>query len=214
MKTEINRVIYARLLRPYLRPGARVLEIGCCDAKNFTYLSTYAAGLRYVGLDLDYENLRKARDCGVAVLAADLEHAGLPLKATFDIIVITEVLEHVRDPGNLLKRLAPLMKPDGVILISLPHEYNLISCFRCLFRRGIDDNALTAKDKHLHFPTIAQSVAFIEQHLTIVRMEFWSSGGGVLNRFLRYFPDSWFMALARISPSLFSRGIIFLCRQR
>ena len=95
----------------------------------------------------------------------------------------------------------------------MPNEYNLLSRIRVLLNLGIDDHALEARDKHLHFPTILQSTNFIKAYFDIINVKYWSSSGGRLNFLLKYIPDSFFTFLANLIPGLLSRGIIFLCRK-
>jgi SAM-dependent methyltransferase len=212
MKQEISRVIYRKLAAPYLRDGSAVLEIGCCDAKNFSYLSE-GKSIKYYGVDLDDSSLKVAAGNNVPVIKADLEGNFLPFKSKFDMIIITEVLEHLKSPEELLKQIKLLLKGNGLVLISLPNEYNIFSRVRALFGLGIDDNALQTKDKHLHFPTILQSTNFIKAYFDIINVRYWSSSGGRLHFLLKYIPDSFFTFLANLIPGLLSRGVIFLCRK-
>lgn len=43
----------------------------------------------------------------------------------FDVVVAGDVLEHLLDPGAVLDRLRPLVKPDGRLLVSLPNVANV-----------------------------------------------------------------------------------------
>lgn len=212
MKQEISRVIYRKLAAPSLKDGSVILEIGCCDAKNFQYLSE-GKSLKYFGVDLDDNSLKVAAGNNVSVIQADLEGNFLPFKSKFDMIIMTEVLEHLKSPEKLLMQIKLLLKDNGLVLISLPNEYNIFSRVRVLLGLGIDDNALQSKDKHLHFPTISQSINFIKAYFDIVNVRYWSSSGGRLNFLLKYMPDTFFTFLANLMPGLFSRGVIFLCRR-
>ncbi len=44
------------------------------------------------------------------------------LKAVYDVIVISHVLEHLNDPKALLAQASRLLKPNGCIFIEVPHE--------------------------------------------------------------------------------------------
>lgn len=52
-------------------------------------------------------------------------------RAQFDVVVCSEVLEHVADPGSLLADLASLLAPNGIILVTVPNGYG---CFERLRR--------------------------------------------------------------------------------
>jgi SAM-dependent methyltransferase len=50
----------------------------------------------------------------------------------FDVVVAADVLEHLYDPWISLQRMVPLIKPDGYIVISLPHVGHA-AVMSCLF---------------------------------------------------------------------------------
>ncbi len=69
-----------------------------------------------------------ARACGARearlsrVLVGDIEQMHLEFEPSeFDALILSEVLEHLREPGLLVERLAPLIRPGGVVLASSPN---------------------------------------------------------------------------------------------
>lgn len=102
------------------RPGARVLDLGCSDGH-------LAAGLRSRGHDVTGVDLHPSPGVEQRVdtfVAADLDR-GLPeeLDGPFDVVVLADVLEHLREPGELLTALlaSGLLAPDGRVLVSVPN---------------------------------------------------------------------------------------------
>lgn len=104
--------------------GTRVLDVGCGGG----LLSEGMArrGARVTGIDMGEAPLAVARlhglEAGVEVdyrqttveaLAADPELAG-----TFDTVTCLEMLEHVPDPGSVLKACATLLRPGGQLFVS------------------------------------------------------------------------------------------------
>ena len=63
----------------------------------------------------------RARSVLDEVVSADLESADLTHLGTFDCIVCSHVLEHVREPARLLARLRDNLAADGIVLIALPN---------------------------------------------------------------------------------------------
>ena len=53
----------------------------------------------------------------------------------FDCIICADVLEHLRQPEDLLSRLRPLLTADACLIVSLPNNRNL-SAFISIFLRG------------------------------------------------------------------------------
>lgn len=102
--------------------GGRVLDLGC--GQGF-YFPLYARlGLTATGVEPDpaprLEAVRKAKALGFCMVDAPAER--LPFAdASFDALVMSEVLEHLRDPAIALAEAARVLAPGGVLLITVPH---------------------------------------------------------------------------------------------
>lgn len=90
-----------------LTAGSRVLDYGCADQP---YRNELGAGIDYVGADL----------AGNELAALDIAPDGrLPQSASdFDVVLSTQVLEHVADPVLYLQESLRVLKPGGRILLS------------------------------------------------------------------------------------------------
>jgi 2-polyprenyl-3-methyl-5-hydroxy-6-metoxy-1,4-benzoquinol methylase len=99
-----------------------VLEIGCGDGVT-GYLARKAGKCqRYVGVELFPAAAEKARRHLDEVVVGDVESVKLPWPAaSFDAIILSEVLEHLMSPEAALARLAPLVRPGGMVLASSPN---------------------------------------------------------------------------------------------
>lgn len=101
-----------------------VLEIGCGPG-SITKILAEQSGCKVIGLELDPDAIKKVAPYCVKVMQADLNSSEWPrlLDNTdkFDVVVAADVLEHLYDPWASLQRMVPLIKPDGCIVISLPH---------------------------------------------------------------------------------------------
>ena len=106
-------------------PRARVLEIGC--GAGATGGAVRAAGKAewYVGLELDPAAAAIAETRLNVVHVGNAEEMDLTvLGSGFDALIMSEVLEHLVDPGALLKRLAPLLSPGAAVYASSPNIAN------------------------------------------------------------------------------------------
>ncbi len=108
--------------RREVNPNPRVLDFGCGNAAA---LGQYVIGegIDYLGVDLHLPSLDYAR-----------EHFGgprarfqpeLPSGEQFDIILYSEVLEHLDDPGAMLRAHRPALRSGGIVLGSIPNGYGL-----------------------------------------------------------------------------------------
>jgi len=106
-------------------PGASVLDIGSRDGGLRRFLP---AGVRYQGIDITPEF------AGPEVLVHDVS-SGLPFPAgTYDCVFCIEVLEHVPNPYATLGEIHRVLKPGGVLALSVPNPYHVKEILWNLFR--------------------------------------------------------------------------------
>jgi SAM-dependent methyltransferase len=105
-------------------PGARVLDVPC--GQGF-YLHRYwfvEPSCTVVGAELDQRTLERGRHAvarlGVPMVNAAIEH--LPfIDASFDGVICSEVLEHLDDDIAGLREVARVVRPGGVVAITVPN---------------------------------------------------------------------------------------------
>jgi SAM-dependent methyltransferase len=92
-----------------------VLDVGCGDKP---YASCFNPGVvQYLGLDL-------VQSPGVDVVADENEPWPLP-DSTTDVILCSQVLEHVPNLDKVLDSIHRVLKPGGLLLVTAPFIYNL-----------------------------------------------------------------------------------------
>lgn len=111
-----------------LEPGDSVLDVGCGEGRH-----AHASALEpveVVGLDLDRDRLRAAVD-GFDASVADVaqtrpaflrgDATALPFPdGAFDVVVCSEVLEHLPDYRSAVAELERVLAPDGTLSVSVP----------------------------------------------------------------------------------------------
>lgn len=99
----------------------RILEIG----SGFGYL-TYALhqrGHECTGIDISERAVEGAkRNFGALYEVCDLETMAAKSVERFDVVVATELIEHIEDPVALLRTAEKLLKPGGWILLTTPNK--------------------------------------------------------------------------------------------
>lgn len=102
--------------------GHRILEIGCGEGYTGAYLKKTGQAREVHGIELMPDAAESARQRLDSVITGDLEKIDFPFQPqTFDYVVATETLEHLVDPASVLKRIKPLMKPQGIFIASVPN---------------------------------------------------------------------------------------------
>jgi SAM-dependent methyltransferase len=99
-----------------VRPGLAVADVGCGEQPLRGAIE--ALGGRYTGIDVQ-QNRR-----GTVEVIADITSVPLP-PAAFDVVVCTEVLEHVPDTAAAFEELARLCRPGGTVVVTTPFAYPL-----------------------------------------------------------------------------------------
>jgi len=106
-----------------VEPGSRVLEFGCATGYMSKALRD-RVGATVVGVELNAEAAQLAEEHLDRVLVGDAEELDLEAELggeRFDAILFADVLEHLRDPGALLRRVRPLVADGGVVVASIPN---------------------------------------------------------------------------------------------
>jgi SAM-dependent methyltransferase len=132
-------VFWLERLLAVVRPPGRILEIGCGHGGFVRLLREL--GFDATGTELSswvVELARKTFD--VPVLQGRIET--LDLTPGFDGIAMFDVLEHVEDPLDTVRRCAALLAPDGVLLLQTPW-----------YRGEGPDWSMFQADEHIHLFT-------------------------------------------------------------
>ena len=110
-----------RMVAPYIRGD--VLDVGCGPA---LILETCRARITsYTGIEhTDARVAALRRQCpGHTFLVRDLDTDPLAGCGQFDVILLVAVIEHVYNQKHLLQQLAPLLKPEGRLVITTPTPF-------------------------------------------------------------------------------------------
>lgn len=114
----------------YLRRGrGRLLDVGCNEGRG---LSAYAGnGFQVEGLEINSRAAAIARERGFTVHTAPL--AQFTPTAPYQVVVLSQVLEHAVQPVAMLTQVRRLLSPEGEVWISCP---NAASLWRRVFGRA------------------------------------------------------------------------------
>lgn len=102
----------------------RVLDIGCGGGKLGASIKE-RQGAHVTGIERNELAVQLARQRLDEVCSTDLTDPELSFPAgSFDCVICADVLEHLRDPQTLLKKVRHWLAPHGSLVISLPNVQN------------------------------------------------------------------------------------------
>ncbi|MBB3060365.1 class I SAM-dependent methyltransferase [Microbulbifer rhizosphaerae] len=123
-----------------LRPGQRVLDLGCGEGRHAIHLLV-SEPVKVVGVDLKFADVQTARErvqpfvVGTQVPGSLLLGVanGLQLPFadnSFDVVICSEVLEHIEDYTGVLAEIDRVLKPGGLFAASVPTYFPEWVCWR------------------------------------------------------------------------------------
>ena len=133
-------------LKPLLRDGQRILEIGCAEGAFGAHVKTLA--------DVDYTGVELSRDANAATKRLDRvfrQPTSKLLAEPFDAVLAYHVLEHTEDVVVELNAWRRLCRDDGWLIVEVPH------------RAGHPDLAWDHNPEHIHQFTPASLAALLQQ---------------------------------------------------
>lgn len=183
----------------HLRPGINFMDIGSGVGTD-CILAAKRGARRVVGIEHGTRNyklaVRRAREAKVDVqfIYRDLELAALPLDdKTFDVILFSNVLEHLKNRIAVLRELKRAKKENGIVAISVPNSDTS-------WKRALRSAGLDSRDDPDH--KIEYSKASIRSELDQAGLEIVSP----LSPIVPSFPWHGMIAIsAAISPRLYRR---------
>jgi len=107
-----------------LAPGTRVLDVGC--GNGYTCGEFLKRGCNVVGIDLSEQGIALARKthpaCRFELLAADDKVLDNLQEPPFDLVVSTEVVEHLYAPRAYARGCWQALKPGGRFICTTPYH--------------------------------------------------------------------------------------------
>ena len=103
--------------------GANVLEVGCATGYMSEVLRE-RRGCTVTGIEIVPDAAAEAESrCDRVIVgnAEELDFDRLFTSGEFDVLLFADVLEHLRDPENVLRRLRPFLRENGAVVASVPN---------------------------------------------------------------------------------------------
>ena len=140
----------------------RVLEVGCSSGYFSKRLRDN--GCAVIGIEIDPRSAEMAKEYCEDVIIGDVETMDrLPYpKASFDLILFADVLEHLKDPLHVLVKLSSWLRDDGHIVCSIPNVAHIYVRLNLLLGRWDYEDIGLMDKTHLRFFTRSTARKLVE----------------------------------------------------
>jgi 2-polyprenyl-3-methyl-5-hydroxy-6-metoxy-1,4-benzoquinol methylase len=99
-------------------PGATIIDLGC-GAGSIVARTTRELDFA-IATDHDPHLLSAARRCGSNAVQLDLD-ADLPFSSdSIHVVLCTDVIEHIIEPGRILEEMHRILRPGGLLIVFTP----------------------------------------------------------------------------------------------
>jgi len=186
--------------------GKRILDVGCGPGVQVQFLTE---SNEVHGIDISRPALELAAERGLITHYLNVEEQGIPFPSEhFDIVICTDLLEHLFDPKFVLQEMRRVLRRDGYAILGVPNHFFWYMRLRILLGHNLvlpwHEHAETSEEwNYIHirfftlrgFEQLVTSTGFyiVQRHydaMTVARP--------------RILPLSWYKWIVRQFPSLFS----------
>lgn len=123
---KVRKEFIDYVVKKYIQPkqSLQILDLGCGTGWLTAFLARYGEA---TGVDFAPDTIRSAKEIygsQASYFLADpnLPTLGLPEDKVFDLVVATEVIEHVEDQKAFISQVSEFLKPDGWFLLTTPNK--------------------------------------------------------------------------------------------
>lgn len=147
-------------------PDFTLLDVGCNTGENLNWIHNQYPQAKYYGVDILPDAVSQARQrCPYATILCDnIEDMIATGNECFDYILLLDVLQHLNNPLKVLQEMKKLLKPDGIIIATIPNLMHA-SVLKPLLEQGLftySETGLLDYD-HKHLFTFAEIVNMFKE---------------------------------------------------
>ncbi|MBU3957243.1 class I SAM-dependent methyltransferase [Patescibacteria group bacterium] len=146
-----------------IKSGKKVLDVGC--ASGYLAARLVKKKCQVFGIEIDKKAAQKASKHCQKVINDDVELIDkLPFPQNFfDIVVLSDILEHLKRPDLVLIKLKKYLADDGVIIASIPNVARIeIRLKLALGRFDYQESGILKRD-HLRFFTLSSAKKMFQE---------------------------------------------------
>lgn len=166
-----------------------VLDVGC--STGYLGKEFIDRGAKVYGIDISKKALNEARKVLTKVNIIDLNKQKLPFsRGQFDLIVASEVIEHLQNPLLALKELNRVLKNNGGLIITTPNFLYWGNRIKFLKGKFAYEKIGMFDEGHVHFYTYDSLKNDLKKsNFKIIEENHLYPGSSFFNVFKKYFPE-------------------------
>jgi 2-polyprenyl-3-methyl-5-hydroxy-6-metoxy-1,4-benzoquinol methylase len=202
--------------------GNRILDIGCGAGDNAALIKSKYTECDVFGITYSAAEAEIAKTLMKQCFVFDIESAIPPdlAKQSFDVLIFAHVLEHLKNPSEVLAKFSRLLNSGGQVLIAVP---NILSWrMRLQFLCGVFEyeSAGELDDTHLRFFTYFTADQYLLSKSPDLEVTHKTASGSVPLWWLRrhVLPQAWSEQIdnwgCRHWPNLFGGQVLIVAVKR
>ena len=153
-----------RLIKSFSKKKIKLLDIGVGDAVYESLLSKKSQEMTQVyGIDISKEQLKRGKKYLKEAKVIDLNSEKIPYKDEFfDIVIASEILEHVFYPDRVLAEASRVLKKNGYLILTYPNSGSLQLRLSLLFIGSSPLLNYPANREHIRFFNKANIIKMVK----------------------------------------------------
>jgi 2-polyprenyl-3-methyl-5-hydroxy-6-metoxy-1,4-benzoquinol methylase len=200
------------LVQKVAQPGAKILDVAASQGNFSLWLAELGYNVTWNDLReelIDYVKLKYEKG-KIQFVPGNI--FSLNFDSWFDVVLITEIIEHVAHPDEFLKKIAQLVKPGGYILMTTPNgeyiQHNLPKFSECADPSQFESIQFAPNSDGHIFLLHLDEVELLEKQagLRIVETRLFTNpltnGHIKLGVLLKVMPRSWVDGVEKLTMSL------------
>jgi SAM-dependent methyltransferase len=159
---EVHRTILGELRRVRGESSAplSLLDVGCWDGAATVPYRDLLGGPA-AGIEVFPGPAARARAAGIEVAELDLEEDPFPwAEGTFDVVVVNQVFEHLKNIWLAMSEVARVLRPGGTLVFSVPNLASLHN--RMFLALGLQPSSIRTFGPHVRGYSFGEARRFVE----------------------------------------------------
>jgi 2-polyprenyl-3-methyl-5-hydroxy-6-metoxy-1,4-benzoquinol methylase len=159
-----------REIEPLLpKDATRILDVGAGAGTTLQWVKTFFPKAETTGVELNPEMRGELGKNADVALIGDIDDCLFKLK-TYNLILLLDVLEHLKDSTGTLQKLSRLLEPGGHVIVSVPNLAHFSVSLPLLLKRRFDYQDAGILDRtHLRFFVEDTAIKLLNDAHLIVR---------------------------------------------